>query len=373
MREQPYALEADLQELLAKHPNLLAGDQMNTMIPRRWILVAKEVPLPTEEGGRDRWSVDHLFLDQDAIPTIVEVKRDNDSRIRREVVGQMLDYAANAVMYWPIEAVRAWYETLCQKKAVDPTEYLRDSLGIDEDTDQFWNKAKTNLQAGKIRLVFVGNIIPGELRRIVEFLNGQMDPAEVLAVEVKQFVSTEGPRTLIPRVIGQTVAAQQSKSGGTRANSNEKRVWDDSSFFQLLEAQRGVEEAQAARSVYRRALDEGMNEGWGTGPIMGSFVPMVRLLGKELRPCRMYTDGSMDIWFNTLMQWPPFDDEAKRLKLLDQLNAIPGVALPIAKISLRPAFRVTALANPASLDQFFQALTWCFEEITGDRGAEQPD
>jgi hypothetical protein len=36
-------------------------------------------------------------LDQDAILTIVEVKRSTDTHVRREVVGQMLDYAANAV------------------------------------------------------------------------------------------------------------------------------------------------------------------------------------------------------------------------------------------------------------------------------------
>jgi hypothetical protein len=61
-------------------------------------------------GSGNRWSVDHLFLDQDAVPTIVEVKRSTDTRIRREVVGQMLDYAANAVVYWPVEAIRAEFE-----------------------------------------------------------------------------------------------------------------------------------------------------------------------------------------------------------------------------------------------------------------------
>jgi len=53
--------------------------------------------VPSIDGGGDRWSADHLFLDQDAIPTFVEVKRSTDTRIRREVVGQMLDYAANAI------------------------------------------------------------------------------------------------------------------------------------------------------------------------------------------------------------------------------------------------------------------------------------
>ena len=42
--------------------------------------------IPGNEDGAGRWSVDHLFLDQDAIPTLVEVKRSTDTRIRREVV-----------------------------------------------------------------------------------------------------------------------------------------------------------------------------------------------------------------------------------------------------------------------------------------------
>jgi hypothetical protein len=102
MFEQPYAAEDDFQKLLADYPNLLAGDQIDRISPRRWLLVAREVAVASEEEGSNRWSLDHLFLDQDAIPTIVEVKRSADTRIRREVVGQMLDYAANAAPCVPI-------------------------------------------------------------------------------------------------------------------------------------------------------------------------------------------------------------------------------------------------------------------------------
>ena len=55
------------------------------------------------------------------------------------------------------------------------------------DPDAFWQRVKTNLQAGPIRMLFVVDDIPPELRRIVEFLNQQMDPAEVLAVELRQY------------------------------------------------------------------------------------------------------------------------------------------------------------------------------------------
>src|ERR1035437_9301651 len=97
MTEAPFAKEDFLQELVEKYPDLLAGDQMDSTESRRWLLVARELGVPDDEGAADRWSLDHLFLDQDGIPTLVEVKRSSDTRIRREVVGQMLDYAANAV------------------------------------------------------------------------------------------------------------------------------------------------------------------------------------------------------------------------------------------------------------------------------------
>jgi hypothetical protein len=50
-----------------------------------------------------------LFVDRDGVLVLVEVKRSSDTRIRREAVGQMLDYAANAVRYWPVDVLRASY------------------------------------------------------------------------------------------------------------------------------------------------------------------------------------------------------------------------------------------------------------------------
>ena len=38
LAECPYDSESYLQELLARYPSLLAGDQMDTVEPRRWNL-----------------------------------------------------------------------------------------------------------------------------------------------------------------------------------------------------------------------------------------------------------------------------------------------------------------------------------------------
>ena len=120
-----------------------------------------------------RWYVDHLLLDQDAIPTMVEVKRSGDTRIRREVIGQILEYASNAVVYWPVEKIQAELGRECERRGRNMEEALREQLDLEPDAiGGFWEEVKTNLQAGKIRLIIVADEIPPELRRILEFLNG---------------------------------------------------------------------------------------------------------------------------------------------------------------------------------------------------------
>jgi hypothetical protein len=194
--------------------------QIDTKEPRRWLFIEQECSVPSEEGGANRWAIDHLFLDQDAIPTIVEVKRSSDTRLRREVVGQMLDYDANAVAYWPVSHMRERFVANCGSAGLDSDEKLKEFLSEDMEPEDFWAKADRNLHEHKLRLLFVADVIPTELQRVVEFLNEQMDRTEVLAIEIKQFVG-QGRRGLVPRVIGQTTEALEKKSG-PRA----ERQWD---------------------------------------------------------------------------------------------------------------------------------------------------
>ena len=136
MEETPYDSEKLLQEMLAKHPDLLAGEQITCDEPRRWLLVTREMTVQGEEDDSPRWSLDHLFLDQDAVPTLVEVKKGSSTDVRRKVIGQMLDYAANAVAYWPVEEVRARFAGRCSKNDEAPDEVLASFLGEDQDSDE---------------------------------------------------------------------------------------------------------------------------------------------------------------------------------------------------------------------------------------------
>jgi hypothetical protein len=219
LNETEYESEALLQELLASHPRLLSGDS-DAVEPPRWLLVKREMPLFSAGGSSGTWSVDHLFVDQLGVPTLVEVKRSSNTEIRRHVVGQMLDYAANAVVYWPIEQLRATFEARCEREGKGPNELIDQLVGQPDAAESFWTLVATNLQAQRIRLIFVADQIPPELRRIIEFLNGQMSPAEVLGLEVRQFEGGD-LRTLVPRVIGSTADAEARKGTTSRPRRND--------------------------------------------------------------------------------------------------------------------------------------------------------
>lgn len=359
MNEQPYNSEDVLQHLIAKYPNLLAGDQMNSISPRRWILISREFGLPSDDSGANRWSVDHLFIDQDGIPTLVEVKRSSDTRIRREVVGQMLDYASNAMVFWPIERIISQFNAQCSERGVEPEAELRALLGEEADPNEFWARVQDNLRVGKIRLVFVSDAIPDELRRVVEFLNRQMNPAEVLAVEIKQYVG-ESLKTLVPRVIGLTSEATAVK----RRPPDRGSQWNEESFMDaILEA--------PDREVAKRILDWCNSNvtriWWGFGRTEGSFVPVFRHAGVDyqLFAVRSGTSNgpSVELYFYYYQSRPVFQSEEKRLLLLQKINDVLAEPLSHDAITRLPKVSLRNFRDPSKLEAFLQAYKWFLDEV----------
>ena len=63
MREAPYDTEAVLQTLIAKHPQMLAGDDSD--YPNgSWLLVRREAAVYDEGDAASRGSLDHSAGDQ---------------------------------------------------------------------------------------------------------------------------------------------------------------------------------------------------------------------------------------------------------------------------------------------------------------------
>ena len=360
MREEPYESEDVLQRLLASYPQLLAGDELPGQGLKRWVLVRREAPVPGEEGGSGRWSLDHLFLDQMGIPTLVEVKRSSDTRLRREVVGQMLDYAANAAAYWPAERIREWFEASCEEQGVISGDVLAELCGEpDVDVDEFWEGVRANLRAGRIRLVFIADVVPPELRRIVEFLNEQMSETEVFAVEIRHYRSGN-QRTLVPRVVGQTAAARQAKQVGSRSRGEQ---WTEESFFADATARVGPEDAAVLRQLLEWSATWRTRLDWGRGKTVGSATPIFERAGEVYFPFVLSSDGLVLIQFFWLARKPPFDDPARRDEFRVRLNRVPGVEVAPNMLERRPSIPAARLRESDALEEFKEAIAWFVDQV----------
>jgi hypothetical protein len=326
--------------------------------------VSREMGVPEDDGGSERWYLDHLFLDQEAIPTLVEVKRSTNNDSRRKVVGQMLDYAANSVAYWPVESLRLAFEASCNETGEDSNLPILNLIKANPEDinpiDKFWNQVKTNLQAGRIRLLFVADEISKELQRIVEFLNGQMSPAEVLAVEVRQYKG-EKLKTLVPRVIGQTAVAIARKSPPMDGGK-----WDESSFFQEIKSKCNSEDARAAARILTWTKENADRIWWGNGKKQGSFTAIIEYNGTQIYPFAVWTRGAVEIYFYYLKNKPPFDNEDLRKEMLGRLNEVPGINIPCDAISKGPSIPLFIL-NENALEEFLLVFNWVIEQIRNAR------
>ena len=357
MSEEPYRAEELLQALIADHPEVLAGDESGEQ--SAWLLVKRE-------AGVGPWSLDHLYLDQAGVPTLVEVKRSSDTRARREVVAQMLDYAANAAGHWSAESLRTWFEDECKQNQVDPEKRLSEAFGV-TDSDGYWETVKTNLAADRIRLVFVADEIPSELRSIIEFLNRQMSDTEVFAIEVKQYVDATAERhTFVPRVIGQTEAARAAKSGGSR------RQWDKESLLgEIADPQ--------AKKIAEELIDWAESEDrpdvratYGTGSGLGSASVKLQHGNVRLSTAfSVWTDGSVQIPFYYLNK-PFSENRALREEFRRRINAaVPDAGIPPdSEKADAPYFSLRALSREQTRQEFLKSIEWAFDEVRRIQGGE---
>jgi hypothetical protein len=359
LEETRYESEDLLQGWLAAHPELLAGDQIGEGQPLRWLLIQREMGVAPAEGAASRWSLDHLFLDQNAVPTLVEVKRSSDTRLRREVVGQMLDYAANGVKHWPIAEIRRAFEARCDLEGEDPEGVLAAFLQGAESADVFWSRAADNLALGRLRLLFVADVIPSELQRVVEFLNEQMVRTEVLAVEIRQFAGATDSRTLVPRVFGRTAAAQDLKSS---PSAQRERPWDVDSYLAKLESENRGEELDLVRRLFRWTADRGLSWRGGRGAAKAS-LSVVLEDGRE--PLSLYEGTSRSILHVQFFKMgPEFEGVEARRSIADLFNAIPGISMDPERPY--PGIRFDLLDEPRAQEGLFEALDGMLERLRSE-------
>lgn len=341
--------EDRMQALVARYPELITDGDGDLLLIRR------EQSIADGEDGSGRWSLDHLFVTRDAVPVLVELKRAVDTRLRREVVGQLLDYAANATAYWQAGRIADSFAKTAADAGEDAEAVLREFIG-DQDAAVFWTQVDANFKAGRIKLVFVADEIPRELARIVEFLNDQMR-ADVRAVELRWFAGDGGFITLSPRVIGETERAAVAKrpSGTLQAISREE--WLEKHFGSASEPVKAG--TRAFISLVERVGGEA-----GVPSTQGSiYAGFTGNDGKAFYPLHLFKDGGViSFSLRYLHKRPALRDENVRMQLLNRLAEIVG---PLSTTNLQgyPSFKVGLLADPIMVSRVEKWLVSTLESI----------
>jgi hypothetical protein len=368
LRETAFAKEVDLQDFLSKHPALLAGNQMNPSDPRRFVLVTAEAGIAIADGAADYFSLDHLFIDQDGIPTLVEVKRSTDTRLRREVIGQMLEYAANACAYWDAGRLRSVFERHCEMAGLSTDEELAKlSLGPDQGADDIWAKVGQNLKQERLRLVFLSDKFSPETQRIIEFLNRQVQSSEVYAVEVPQYVGS-GMRTLVPRVLNPSVLQADRRA----AAAGRGELWTEERFYRDLAERNGLEAVRMFRQIHEWAESQPrlaalFGRGKSDGSIQITFKrgdDAARYQTDDTVILTLWTYGRAEIEFQYLMAHGPFATVEKREELWRRLMT--GSSLKIAKerIDRRPSVQWSELTDANNMRALVDAMEWVAHELS---------
>ncbi len=338
MRPGAPASEDEIQELIARHPDLIGDDDGKLLLIRREHLVSDAT------NGSSRWSVDHLFVTRNAVPVLVEVKRAKDTRARREVVGQMLDYAANSVAYWPAGSIAGAFAATAGAN-MDADGRLAEFLGGD-DPDTFWAQVDANAAAGRLKLVFVADAIPPELARIVEFLNEQMR-ADVRAVELKWFASDFGDTALVPRVIGETARPKPPIVASMPAVSAEAWVVEQIGSY-------GKDAVSGAHAFLEMMHELGGDVvvGGGQASLQAKFRTRP---GQTVGLLSLWSAGAkIELPFGYIKNRPGLVEEKMRQKIYDLFMRAVG-NLSTNNLQGFPAFAVAALAQVERRDAVMEA------------------
>ena len=364
VQKNSYDREAELQQLINDHPELIPGmGDIGEGGSIRWLLVQREAGIPREDGGSDWWSIDHILVDQFATPTFVEVKRASDTRVRREVVAQMLDYVANATLYWQPGTLEGWFNSQDEDSDQRLLEFLDDA---ELSPENFWSRVDENLRAGRVRCVFVADSIPDSLIRLVEFLNEHLRLTEVYAVELPQYVSADqlpGVRVIVPKLIGNTTRAIASKS---EVPSAPKRQWDEESFFADLGERSDSACVTLCREILEWAQAQGVRVTDGNGKRDGSMVLVAGPPPNGYVFASLWSSGHLGIDLQYVRRSPAFREDDTRLEVLRKFNKIPGVSIDEARHSMRPSLPLALFVDDPARHELFAILSWVTERLRSD-------
>lgn len=191
--------EQELENLIAEHPELLAddGDADEAQAPALFF-VAKQLRLPG--AGK----LDLLFVTNDGLLVVVEVKLAKNNEARREVVAQAIDYVS--------ALTSLTIDELDERVNGRLRDALQKTAGV--DLDSLWRRASAKLRDRKVRLVVALDDAEPGLERMFWFLEGS-SRLDVQLLTVQKY-KRDGGAIYVSRTRVESTSNEASREGSPK-------------------------------------------------------------------------------------------------------------------------------------------------------------
>ncbi|TXF89251.1 hypothetical protein FUA23_10900 [Neolewinella aurantiaca] len=277
--------EGWLQDKLHKFPDLLPLDELDASF-RESISLCREMSVAS---GR----IDNLYLSPTGHLTLVETKLFRNPQARREVVGQIIDYAKD-LSRWTFAkldaAVRAANGTSGRPGAGILELAAREMMHIDNEAHMI-NAVDRGLRRGEMLLLIVGDGIHESVEDMAEYI--QVAPQLRFGLGLVELQLYGMPDTedllIVPRVVTRTrevvrAVVHVNTSGADSAVSVSAHVptpevsdtalrttISEAAFFEDLLAYTDAQQVAYAKNILALAQDAGHFIDWGSSSFVAKY------------------------------------------------------------------------------------------------------
>ena len=289
-----YEDESGLQALLSKSPGLVPVDEIGeAMSP--FVFAVREYGLPGSG------STDLLLFNAEGQIGIVECKLRANAQIKREVVGQIMEYAAHL---W-----NSTYDEVDTRSAGGGNKSLAEQVGAlvddpDWSPETFREGVSVALQTGAFHLIVAVDEVNPELKRTVDYLNEAGSTSFTFhALELQKYRKGE-TEMLVPHLYGKVPQ---------RPSKPRRRTWSSDSYMQQASAKLPENQLALVKELHEWARNEADEVSFGTGSETASFTFRFHEQGSRVSVFTLYADGRLDISYDYIAKHV----DAERIRLFD--------------------------------------------------------
>ena len=339
--------ETLLQDVVERFPEVIALEDLGVTEP--FIVIGREVA--TKAGY-----IDVLCIDGDGVLTVIETKLARNSQIRREVVGQVLEYVAQLSKWRAHDVVQSanQYFASTGVKVGERTATLMDLLVTEQEAVSgtlpmgLYDKIENNLRKGIVKLVIASDSIPETLKDTVTFINS-FSNFDIYVLQIQSYQKDQ-LQIYAPTVFGFT----HKPAGGV---TSDKIQWDEESFFESL-SNLSPEATQTIRKLYAFTQENAAGIRWGTGSSSSSFSYTVGSTNKKFNIFAVINSGNIGRITLNFGSMKGVISDIELHAFRESLNHLPDVDLPTNMVDEGkfPSIPVKSVIQPENFERFINEV-----------------